>query len=370
MLVIDCPKKVPTKLAITSLVQFISIVAVIVLAIITAQTFDVLGWGVDLRGGFDVFPTWMACVRLFLIISIGIFLASSFVSLYYLMKMRSYNTYFPWLSLISWILPIYFIALSINTRDYKFFFETDSFSGYPFSKKWAFYSWSNVNKLLYVLALVVALLSILGFIASGKETYNYRTIGTAFFYLEFANITTVIVFIYLVSRILFSQLNFSKSSSPLLILCTYLTISFLGYWLVVFPVNVKSFPSSPVQSFSIAFVHIINPIIFIAYSINSLQSNKFTTDVGFKTLFGEAMVIPSVIMFYTFLSCTLVPMSLYGAITNINPSMIWHTPSEPDGNIANICIILALIPAFMLILFAYYRINLKVRQVTVKASYY
>ncbi len=342
--------KVPTKLAILSSLQFIFMILIVVLGVITKQTFDVLGWGVDLRGGFTIIPSWIIVTRFFLIFSVSIFLVVSLVSLHYNIMFRDYNKWFSYFFLFNWLFAGYFIYLSIISEDYKNFINHENYlvnKEIENSRKLLIY-----KIMIYLLVLVSNAITIWLFVVLNISRFNDAIPTTAIGpWFSFGWIANILFMLYMLFLPFFNKTKFYNSATPLIILLGYITMVVFYYWVVILPTGVDKLDSSMAIANAI-FIHLINPIIFIIASIFLIKTRGYYLDCNFKQLFAKGIIIPSIVMLYTFLAPSICQISIYGYLSNTNPEAIMYI--VPDGNVWNICLIFALIPSFALSFLPYY----------------
>ncbi len=371
-----------TKISIFSLLQFIMFILLISFAILTAQTFNEFGWGIN-SPLVDAISPHAQLIRGFLVYTLIFYIS---ISLYIQFRLipKIKNECFKSIALlgfISWLLVPYFFKRSINNNYFKDYFLylklninpdlNSTVSHNHFFKLFSIRGKKDRlfwNTLLFYFTFLVALISfcfiMIQMPSDPAETSN-MFLFAKFGY--FTNTTNMICF-FILLFMLFSPKNYIfRNNTILIIMSACITIVGLIYWAYLFPIANDFDSRPPAQNARSVWTHTLVPITFIWFSISSFRTNLYNP-IKFRTLSLSGYVYPTIYGAIIFILPFFIRFTPYGFITNTNPEMIYfHVVDgilklEQNGEYWVFSFMFLFVVIFTLFFYFYYFIAKKISQ--------
>ncbi len=326
-----------SKISIFSLLQLIMFILLISFAVLTSQTFNEFGWGIN-NIDHDSITNHAQLIRGFLVYVLIFYISISLYIQFRLIpkiKDESFKA-IPFFGILSWLLVPYFFKQTIKNHYFKDYFlylklNIDSDLRSTVSHSHFFKSIKNKgqkdrlfwNTLLFYFTFLVALTSfcfiMVQFPYDPKETSNIF-LFSKFGY--FTNTTNMLCFIILFIM-LFSPKNYIFRNNTILITSSaYITIVGLIYWAYLFPTSVNFEIGHIGQNIRSVWTHALVPITFSWFAISSFRTNLYNP-IRFRTLSLSGYVYPLIYGVIVFILPFFVRFTPYGIITNPNPEMIY-----------------------------------------------
>ncbi len=368
-----------SKISIFSLLQLIMFILLISFAVLTSQTFNEFGWGIN-NIDHDSITNHAQLIRGFLVyvlifyISISLYIqfrlipkikdesfkAISFFGFFslflvpYFFKKSINNNYFQ----------EYFIYLKLNihpdlnsTVSHNHFFKLVSSRGKKDKLFW--------NTLLFYFSFLVALTSFC--LIMIEFPYNPVETNNIFLFAKFGyftNTTNMLCFFILLFMLFSPKNNIFRNNTILITTSAYITIVGLIYWAYLFPVyHIEA--RSVAQDVRLIWAHTLVPITFSWFAISSFRTNLYNP-IKFKTLSLSGYVYPAIYGVIVFILPFLVRFTPYATLTNANPEMIYFFVKdgiillEQNGEYWAFSFIFLLLIVFTIFFYFYYFIAKKI----------
>ena len=326
-----------SKISIFSLLQLIMFILLLSFAILTGETFNEFGWGIN-NPDINAISPHAQLIRGFLVYALIFYLATSLYIQFRLIpkiKDESFKK-ISFLGFFSWPLIPYFFKRCINNgyfQDYFLYLKLNIHSDLnsTVSHTHFFKLISNRGKkdklfwntLLFYFSFLVALVSfcfiMVQFPTDPAETSNVFLFAK---FGYFTNTTNMICFFVLLFMLFSPKNNIFRNNTILIVISACITFVGLIYWAYLFPTNTDFGRNHPAQDTRSIWTHTFVPITFVWFSISSFRTNLYKP-IEFKTLALSGSVYPLIYGVIVFILPFFIRFTPYGLITNANPEMYY-----------------------------------------------
>ena len=146
-----------------------------------------------------------------------------------------------------------------------------------------------------------------------------------------------------------------KNNTLLIWIMTYITITFLGYNVVLLPAEFKtsSNPLTPYEWFETILQHMLYPFLFVIYGFYII-CNRFyeKNSCAFKTIM-LGMIYPVIYLGFSSICPWVIAYSTYGSFTSTNPLV-------SNGSLGSLAYIIGFTFLFAVIMAIYWFVNKKI----------
>ncbi|MGL4343184.1 MAG: DUF1600 domain-containing protein [Metamycoplasmataceae bacterium] len=155
-----------------------------------------------------------------------------------------------------------------------------------------------------------------------EEYYNYiKPTGLFDIFIFFTQLTNMTCFLFMLSFLCFHQKIAFRNNTIMIAVTSYIFIVSAIFWAYLFPQALKD--NDYVVDFQwvkTTWLHAVTPILFIIFLISSLFVSK-QAPRKFKKMIGASIIYPSFYGVFIYSLPFYTRVSVYGALTNLNPSM-------------------------------------------------
>ncbi len=189
---------------------------------------------------------------------------------------------------------------------------------------------------------------------------NYYIFDTFPFFTQLTNITC---FVFMTFFVAFNRKIAFRNNTIMIAVSAYIFIVSAIFWFYLFPTSLDNYVLD-FQWAKTSWTHAVAPFSFIAFAVTSLFINK-NAPQKFSKIIGVSMIYP---LFYGLFAYSLpfyTRFSVYGSLTNINPSMstsIGINGTTKTGSLWMIGPIFILGGIFILMIFAFWSIAYQINK--------
>lgn len=213
------------------------------------------------------------------------------------------------------------------------------------------------NTCLGYLTFISSLVGFLSILSSSSYANVTGQMNSNFFFHIFGAFTSFsneVLFVFMLAFICLHKRHLFRENTALIYITSYMLVVFLVYWCYLIPA--AGFATAPVDIFISVWLHAINPILIIAFCINSFFQNYIMPKKKLYSFCLMGCILPMTYGLFIYLMPFLIHFSVYGALTNINFLML-SADGQNIGGFFGIIGFVALFLVFNLVFLLFRTIN-------------
>lgn len=333
--------KLWSKLNIISVLQFITLIAIAIYSPFFSISLQNYGWEyVIFNKGM---PLVEQAIRVGYIFVISLLAFFSIYSIYLNIKLYKINQYLIYtIGAFNWcLIPYYIIVCKKNNyfKQYKNYLsferkEPAQISHSHFLK--VLTNKAKIDKLFWntficYLTLISTIIGMSLIISTYGVTGEKSTNVMFHFFVFFTLLSNEILFVFMIFFIFLHKKYFYRENTMMTYMTGYMLVVALVYWAYLFPQEGSLDPG--IDGVESVWLHAINPILIITFCISSYFTNYVAPKHSWHKFALMGTCLPLVYALYAYLLPFVVNFSVYGSLTNLNPSFVNSAGETPGGPI-------------------------------------